>query len=452
MTKKIFKKIIAYIILVEAKLVLKKYKPKIIAVTGSVGKTTSKDAIYAALSQFYFIRKSLKTLNTDIGVPLTIIGCPNGWSNPFVWMKNILEGIALIILPNVYPKWLVLEIGIDKPGDMEYITSWLKPDIVVLTRLSKVPVHVEFFSSPQAVMEEKGKLVKAVKPNGVVILNADDEDVLAFRGVTKARTILFSADTDHDTNHGADLVASNYAVTYEEKAGEQVPTGITFRLDYDSTSIPVTIYGSLGHQYVYTCLAALSVGVSQGLNLVKLASALSSYETPPGRMKILEGIKNSILIDDTYNSSPVALASALDALADLKSGRKIAVLGDMLELGKYSTEEHRTAGARVAEVADVLITIGVRARFFAEGALGVGGGGEARATHAKKMKEKNIIKFEDSKQAKEFLKKFIKKGDIVLLKGSQSMRVERVTEGLLAHPEYSVDLLVRQDKDWLKRQ
>ncbi len=451
MIKKIFKKIITYIILVEAKLVLKKYKPKIIAVTGSVGKTTSKDAIYATLSKFYFIRKSSKSFNSDIGVPLTILGCQNGWNNPFVWIKNIMEGIILIILPNIYPKWLVLEIGIDKPGDMEYITSWLKPDIVVLTRLSKVPVHVEFFSSPQAVMEEKGKLVKAVKPDGVVILNADDEDVLAFKGTTSARTILFSA----SLNNGADLVASNYAVTYEEIAGEQVPTGITFRLDYDSTSIPVTIRGSLGQQYIYTCLAALSVGLSQGLNLVKLAGALSLYDTPPGRMKILEGIKNSILIDDTYNSSPVALASALDALASIKkdedkktgrkTGRKIAVLGDMLELGKYSTEQHRIAGVHVAEVADVLITIGIRARFFAEGALGI------VATQTKKMKEKNIIKFEDSKQAKEFLKKFIKKGDIVLLKGSQSIRIERVTEGLLAHPERAVDLLVRQDKDWLKR-
>ncbi len=433
MLKQIFKKIITYIILVEAKLVLKKYKPKIIAVTGSVGKTSTKDAIYTALSKFYFIRKSSKSFNSEIGVPLTILGCANGWSNPVIWMKNILEGLALIFLPNRYPKWLVLEIGVDKPGDMDYIVSWLKPDVVVMTRLSKVPVHVEYFSSPEAVMEEKGKLIKAVKPDGVVILNADDEDVLAFKGTTSARTILFSA------KGAADLVASNYAISYIEKDGAQLPTGVTFRLDYDGKSIPVTINGSLGQQYIYTSLAALAVGLSQNLNLVKLADALSDYDTPPGRMKVLEGVKKTVVLDDTYNSSPVALASAIDTLASINGKRKIAVLGDMMELGKYSTEEHRRAGVRVAEECNILVTVGLRARFFAEGAIEEG------------MKEKMIFKFEDSVQAGEYLKKALKKGDVVLVKGSQSMRMERAVEAIMAHPEDKESLLVRQEKDWLKR-
>lgn len=433
MLKQIFKKIIAYIILVEAKLVIRKYKPKIIAITGSVGKTSTKDAVYTALSKFYFIRKSSKSFNSEIGVPLTILGCPNGWSNPMLWIKNILEGVALIILPNRYPKWLVLEVGVDKPGDMDYITSWLKPDIVIMTRLSKVPVHVEYFSSPQAVIEEKGKLVKAVKPDGVVILNADDEDVLAFKGATSARTILFSA-------HGnADLVASNYAINYAEKDGVELPIGVTFRLDYDNASIPVTINGSLGQQYIYTSLAALSVGLSQNLNLVKLADALSDYDTPPGRMKLIEGIKKTVILDDTYNSSPVALASAIDTIASVNGKRKIAVLGDMMELGKYSTEEHRRAGARIAEECNILVTVGLRARFFAEGAMEEG------------MKEKMIFRFEDSRQAGEHLKKTLKKGDVVLVKGSQSIRMERAVEAIMAHPEDKESLLVRQEADWLKR-
>ncbi len=433
MLKRFLKKIIAYIILIEAKLVIKKYKPKIIAITGSVGKTSTKDAVYAALSKFYFIRKSSKSFNSEIGVPLTILGCPNGWNSPSLWMKNILEGIALIILPNRYPKWLVLEVGVDKPGDMDYITSWLKPDIVIMTRLSKVPVHVEYFSSPQAVIEEKGKLVKAVKPNGVVILNADDEDVLAFKGTTPARTILFSA-------HGnADLVASNYAINYIEKDGVNLPVGVTFRLDYEKASVPVVINGSLGQQYIYTSLAALAVGLSQNLNLVKLADALTDYDTPPGRMKLIEGIKKTVILDDTYNSSPVALSSAVDTLASINGKRKIAVLGDMLELGKYSTEEHRRAGVRIAEECNILVTVGLRARFFAEGAIENG------------MKEKMIFKFEDSRQAGEYLKKALKKGDVVLVKGSQSMRMERAVEAIMAEPERARDLLVRQEEDWLKR-
>jgi UDP-N-acetylmuramoyl-tripeptide--D-alanyl-D-alanine ligase len=433
MLKQILKKIVTHIILAESRVVIKKYKPKIIAITGSVGKTSTKDAIYTALSKFYFIRKSSKSFNSEIGVPLTILGCPNGWNSPTLWMKNILEGLALIFLPNRYPEWLVLEIGVDKPGDMDQITSWLRPDVVILTQLSKVPVHVEFFSSPQAVMEEKGKLIKAVKPDGVVILNADDEDVLDFKNKTSAKTILFSA------NGNADLVASNYSVNYEEKDGVKIPKGATFRLDYNNTSIPITINGSLGKQYIYTSLAALSVGLSQNLNLVELASSLSEHITPPGRMKILSGIKKTTILDDTYNSSPIALSSAIDTLASLEGKRKIAVLGDMMELGKYSTEEHRQAGMRVADECNILVTVGLRARFFAEGAIEGG------------MKEKMIFKFEDSRQAGEYLKKSLKKGDIVLVKGSQSIRMERVVEAVMAEPELAKELLVRQEDDWLKR-
>ncbi len=431
--KQIIKKIIVFILIAEAKLVLKKYKPKIVAITGSVGKTSTKDATYTVLSQFFFVRKSAKSFNSEIGVPLTILGCPNGWNNPAQWIKNIFEGLALIFFPNLYPDWLVLEVGVDKPGDMEFITSWLKPDVAVLTRLSKVPVHVEFFKSPQEVMEEKGKLLFAVKPDGVVILNADDEDVLDFKGKISARTILFSM------NNEADLKASNYETLYEGEEGSRTPVGLSFRLDYGSKSLPVSIKGTLGEHHVYTVLGALAVGVSQGLNLVELVDALASYDTPPGRMKVLGGIKNSVILDDTYNSSPVALESGLDTLASVDGKRKIAVLGDMLELGKYSTDEHRRIGKHIAKTAKLLVTVGLRARFFAEGAL------------EGKMKEKSIVRFEDSRQAGEYLKKVIKRGDVVLIKGSQSIRMERVTEMLLAEPERAGELLVRQEEDWLKR-
>ncbi len=439
MFKKIIKKIITAIILLEARLVLKKYKPKIVAVTGSVGKTSTKDAIYTVLSKFYFIRKSSKSFNSEIGVPLTILGCANAWSSPSKWLKNIFEGLALIILPNKYPEWLVLEVGVDKPGDMDFITSWLKSDVVVVTRLSKIPVHVEFFPSVQSVFEEKGKLVKAVKPNGVVILNADDEDVLAYKNITSANTILFS------TQGHADLVASEYSVIYEgevatsSSTNNERPTGIRFRLDHSGQSLHINIKNSLGYQHIQTCLAALSVGLSQNLDLNKLVEALSQYDTPPGRMKLIDGLKHTTIIDDTYNSSPIALSLALETLGFVQGKRKIAVLGDMLELGKYSTEEHKKAGARVAEHADLLVTVGIRARFIAEGALEAG------------MKEKKIVRFEDSIKAGDYLSKIIKRGDIILVKGSQSMRMERAVKMMMAEPNKAHEFLVRQEEDWLKR-
>src|SRR3989338_10137841 len=123
--KEIFKKIVAYILQIESRLVILKYKPKIIAITGSVGKTSTKDAIYAVLSKVSYVRKSEKSYNSEIGLPLTILGVPNGWNDPFIWLKNIFQGFELLIVREKYPAWLVLEIGADKPGDIKSVARWL---------------------------------------------------------------------------------------------------------------------------------------------------------------------------------------------------------------------------------------------------------------------------------------------------------------------------------------
>ena len=133
--KTTFKKIITYILQIESILVLYKYKPKIIAITGSIGKTSTKDAVYAVLSGISYVRKSEKSFNSEIGLPLTILGIPNGWSSPSVWFANILKGLWLIIYPHKYPTWLVLEVGVGKPGDMQKTALWLKTDAVIITAI-----------------------------------------------------------------------------------------------------------------------------------------------------------------------------------------------------------------------------------------------------------------------------------------------------------------------------
>ena len=150
--KNIFKKIIVTILTWEAKMVLRRYKPKIIAITGSVGKTSTKDAIFTVLSKFKIVRKSEKSFNSEIGLPLTIIGCPNGWSNPWTWIENIFIGLTLILWKHSYPEYLVLEVGVGKPGDIKKnVAPWLAPDIVVITRFPDKPVHVEFFHNVEAI-------------------------------------------------------------------------------------------------------------------------------------------------------------------------------------------------------------------------------------------------------------------------------------------------------------
>jgi len=154
--KKTFKKIIVLIITWQAKRIVKKYNPKIIAITGSVGKTSTKDAIFTVLSKFKTVRKSEKSFNSEIGLPLTILGSPNGWDDPFIWFENIIHGFHLILLKVKYPEYLVLEVGVGKPGDMKKnVVPWLKPDVVIITRFPDKPVHVEFFGSVEKIIEEK---------------------------------------------------------------------------------------------------------------------------------------------------------------------------------------------------------------------------------------------------------------------------------------------------------
>jgi len=425
--KEFFKKIVVVIIQWEAVLVLKKYKPKVIAVTGSVGKTSTKDAIFTVMSSGFFVRKSEKSFNSEIGVPLTILGCSNAWNNPILWIKNIVEGFMLVILKNHYPRWLVLEVGADRPGDIERIAAWLKPDIVVVTALPDVPVHVEYFDSPEEVAKEKEYLIKALKPDGVLVLNSDDEKVRAFKQTYRHTAVTFGFD------EGAVFRASHDTSDIQRKQA-------SFRIDSEGSSVPVTIKGSLGRQHMYPALAAFAVGSSQGLDMASMAGAYEHHTVPAGRMRVLDGIHGSIIIDDSYNSSPAAVKEALCVLGNLSiSGRKFAVLGDMMELGTYSVDEHRKVGEQVAESADRLMTVGIRARGIAEGA------------EKKGMDKKNMFHFEDSFKAGRELSHMLDKDDIVLIKGSQSMRMERVVKEVMAHPERAGELLVRQDKEWLAR-
>src|SRR3989339_2074973 len=141
-----FKKIITYIIRAEAQLVIRKYKPKIITITGSLGKTSTKDAVYAVFSKIAYVRKSEKSFNREIGLPLTILGCPNGWNDPFVWILNILKCLWIFIWTHKYPEWLILEGRVRKPGDLQKTASWLVSDAVIVTAIGDTPAHIEFFN------------------------------------------------------------------------------------------------------------------------------------------------------------------------------------------------------------------------------------------------------------------------------------------------------------------
>ncbi len=438
--KQFAKKIISTILRFEAQAVLRKYKPKVVAVIGSVGKTSTKDAVYSVFAEKFFVRKSEKSFNSDIGVPLTILGCDNGWSDPFKWIENLWIGLSLLLWKHEYPEWLILEIGVDRPGDMKEASKWIHPDIIIVTRFAKVPVHVEYFSSPEAVIEEKTELLKSLKKEGTLILNYDDERVLELKEKWDVRTKTYGF------GDGAEVLASHHTVLYgEDDLERKIPAGTLFRVTFGDTSVPIRLFGTLGKTGAYSASAAVTAGIVAGVNLVEASQGLAKIVPPPGRMRILPAIKKALILDDSYNASPVAMRSALETLKEIQTfGKKIAVLGDMLELGKYAKEEHLKVGAFAKEACDVLVTVGIRSRFIAEGALSNG------------MNENNVYQFDTSREAGKYLEKILEEGDIVLVKGSQgsgtnAIRMERAVEEIMAEPERKGELLVRQGSEWQKR-
>ena len=425
--KSFLKGLVVSVITYEAKLILKRTKPTIAAITGSVGKTTTKDAIYQAISKKIHARKSEKSYNTELGVPLTVLGLSNAGQSFFHWLKNILDGFFLVLFPGDYPKVLVLEMGVDHPGDMKRLTSWIKPDMVVLTRLPDVPVHVEFFSSPQEVIEEKLELVRALKPDGVLIYNQDDEKVRDAAELVRQQSIGYSRYSQ------SQFTVSGDEIVYE---GDQ-PVGMTFKISHIHDRVEFSVNGVIGVQHCYNFGAATAVAAQFDIGLEEAANALKDFRPTPGRMRIIKGLKDTIILDDTYNSSPTAAERALSNLFEVKaSGRKIAVLGDMLELGGYSAREHEKVGEQAADGVDLLITVGVRARGIAEGALEHG------------LAEEKIIQYDEAIRAGRELQYLIEPGDVILIKGSQGMRMEKIVLDIMAEPRKAEKLLVRQSIEW----
>lgn len=429
--KEFLKKIVTIILTWEARILLARTKPKIIAITGSVGKTTTKDAIFAVVSSIYHTRKSEKSFNSEIGVPLTVLGLDTAWGSMWGWGSNILTGLVRALTVKEYPEYLVLEVGADHPGDIQRPARWLTPDIAVITALPEIPVHVAYFDSPEAVSKEKLSLAKYMKKDGTLIVNGDDELLMR-------KTTLHTSRLTYGYSENATVRSDTEEIIYESEK----PIGVRSVVTVNTEKAEILIRGSLGKPRIYAYLAALAVAHKLSINLTKASEALLRLEPTPGRMRLLSGKNGSTIIDDTYNSSPVAAIAALETLEQIKAKRRVAILGDMRELGHYSAEAHRSVGKKAAAVADILITVGAESRTLADAAKEGG------------MPEERITSYgydESTKVGMDFAE-HIQEGDIVLVKGSQNrIRLERAVKEIMEHPENATTLLVRQEKEWGRR-
>ena len=432
------KKIVQGILRFLAKQILNKYKPRIIGITGSMGKTSSKEAVYSVLSTKYRVRRNIKNYNNEIGVPLTIIGEPSALKSIWRWVGIFWRAFQLLIFKEEdYPEVLVLEMGADRPGDISYLVKMAPCGIGVVTTIA--PVHIEFFKDIKGVIREKRAIVTHLSHDKLAILNYDDHNVWEMRDRVKAKVLSFGL------NEGADVRAiefthkflADYSRPIEETAG------ITFKLIYLGNVVPVNLPSVLGRAHVYAALVGAAAGIHFGINMIDIAKGLEDYSAPRGRMRIIKGIKNTWLIDDTYNASPLATLSAVDALSKLEikeSGRRWAVLGDMLELGSFTEKGHFDVGKRIGELGiDYLVTVGEKAKDTAKAAKEFG------------MSEDHIYYFNSSPEAGRFLQDKIQLNDLLLIKGSQGMRMERIVKELMAEPLMAGDLLCRQDETWLKK-
>jgi UDP-N-acetylmuramoyl-tripeptide--D-alanyl-D-alanine ligase len=431
----LFKKIIEWKLRLLAKWVLKKYRPQVIGITGSVGKTSTKEAVFTVLSSKFRVGKNIKNYNNELGVPLSILGSESGYKNPLAWIYVFLKALGLLLFRKKdYPEIMVLEMGADKPGDIRYLTKLAPCHIGVITAIGHV--HEEFFGSLEKIIREKQILVTHLKKDDWAVLNADDALVMEVKDKIKARISTFGF------SEGAEVRAAEPAVSAGPSPDPWVDVqikGLSFKLMYQGSSIPVFLPSVLGEHQVYSALAAAAVGLALGVNGADISAALKNYKSPPGRMNLIPGIKHTSIIDDTYNSSPMAARAALSVLKKINvSGRKIAVFGDMLELGEFTESGHREVGEAVPGAADILVTVGDKAGFIGDEAAKRG------------LPSDKIHGFDNTYEAGKYIQETLRQGDIILVKGSQGARMERVVKELMSEPLQAKELLIRQGEEWAR--
>lgn len=415
------KKILHWKLRLLAKMVLKKYRPKIIAITGSVGKTSAKEAIYLALKDKYRVGRSVKNYNNEIGLPLSILGYHSSYGkNIFKWFAIFILSFKKLVLKDIeYPEVLVLEMGADKPGDIQYLTSIAKPDVAVITVIGHS--HLVNFGDIEKIAREKCSILNRLKKDDYAILNADDEYLHDAIQNINSNLISFGK------SDKSAVRISNVAIS--KKNGDY---GTSFKASYDGSEVPIFLARSLGWQHVQAAATAIAVALSFGMNLVEISRSLEAYRPVRGRGNLIAGVKNTLILDDTYNASPQSSKTALNLLSQIDNGgRRIAVFGDMLELGSFSEEGHRQVGKKLVELGiDYLFVIGERSRDIARGAKDNG------------MHEDKIYHFPFTAEAGTFLQNRMEENDVILVKGSRGSKMEQIVYEIMAKPWEADDLLV----------
>lgn len=353
----------------------RQFNVRIIGITGSVGKTTTKELVQTVLARRFMTLKSVGNRNNELGLPLTLL--------------------------NLRPSHqrVVLEMGMYARGEIRTLCEIARPDVGIVTNIG--PVHLSRLGTMEAIVAAKQELVEALPTTGAAILNRDDDRVMSMAAHTPAPVLTYGLDDR------ADVWADNI-----QSMGLD---GIYFDLHHRGTTLRINV-PLIGRHSVHTALRAAAVGLVEGLTWDDIVTGLQTLHDQL-RLVAVEGPDGSIVLDDTYNASPASVLAALNLLADL-NGRRVAVLGDMLELGTAENSSHRLVGRRARLVAQVLLAVGPRGRLIGEEALAAG------------MPSGRVHFAADAATAAQMIPDIIQPGDAILVKASRGLGLDQVVSAL----------------------
>lgn len=408
---------------------IKKYKPVVICITGSVGKTSTKDAIAAGLSTSFIVRKTPKNLNNEYGVPISIIGGFRFKEGFWALLRMCIHGLRQLYFSSSFPGVLVIEVGAGKIGEIKEVAKWLKPNIVVVTNLPDKPSHLGVFGSKEKIMIEKKWLVDAMDSRGKLFIDTSEKNMefftKGFKGFIK-------------TYDGSNLEKlSNYEILYNKTNEVFIPIGMKINLGVNSgQKMDIEFRRFIGVQNIKALFIAKLIATELGCLPSKIVDGLKKYTPEAGRLKIIPGkTENVTIIDDSFNSSPVAVENSLKNFLNIEKigrQRRIAVLGDMLNLGAESAVIHKSIISEELSMVDILITVGNISM-------------EWQTFNTNKLKLNKH--FKNSTNAAKYIETIQKPGDLILFKGGHLTRLEKAVKILGV---CSKDSLVRQEDYWQK--
>lgn len=398
-------------------LTIKKYKPGIIGIAGAAGKTSAKEAIFSVMRGVRRTRAAQSGGPNEIVFLLAILGVSEYRPSFGFWLKVFFKSLIQLAIKFPYPEVLVLEYSIDRPGGMRDLLNIARPQIGVLTNLGPLPPQLEFFDGPEEVFREVARLIEALPALGFAVLNADDPDVMKMKERTRA----------HVVTYGFSSVAEFSVTGFEYRRTEGRLSGVAFKIDHSGSFVPIRSDGTIGRGAAYAIAAAAAVGAVFGAHLVKVAEAVSYFSLPQHSSALLSGELSTTIIDDSFNAAPISMKLAFETIAECGRVRKIGVVGEMTGLGKYAVAAHEEVGKQAAHIFDFLIVVGPRARFIADAAIKSG------------MSRRNVFRAESADDAIITIKKILKRRDIVLVKGSAPLRLDRVVAELQVKPELKSD-------------